>query len=128
MHSRRRHLWHFATLAVLVHVFLILIITIRQVYEGPEPALSSKFIKRRPLRQPVLERRLVAIYSLQNYRDFWSKRPERAIVQGTLSPYRYNGYPLHRPTSEPAIRLGINIVVYALTQAGSLARRYVQPR
>ena len=32
----------------------------------------------------------------------------------------------HRPTSDPVIRVGVNVVVYALTQEGSLARRYVK--
>ena len=74
-----------------------------------------------------LDGRLVLVYSQQNYRDFWNRRPERAL---TKSPqYRLENWgtmPFHKPSSEPAIRLGINVVVYALTREGSLARRYVQ--
>ncbi len=73
-----------------------------------------------------LDGRLVLVYSQQNYRDFWSRRPERALTEG--SDYLlndFNGVPFHRPSSTPAIRLGINVVVYALTQEGSLARRFV---
>ena len=76
-----------------------------------------------------LEGRLVLVYSQQNYRDFWSKRPERALTES--SDYRLNNFvnvPFHRPSSTPAIRLGINVVVYALTQEGSLARRLVTAR
>ena len=76
-----------------------------------------------------LDGRLVLVYSQQNYRDFWSKRPERALIES--SDYRLNIYidvPSHRPSSTPAIRLGINVVIYALTQEGSLARRFVKSR
>ncbi len=76
-----------------------------------------------------LDGRLVLVYSQQNYRDFWSKRPERALTES--SEYRLDNFvhmPLHRPSSTPAIRLGINVVVYALTQEGSLARRFVKAR
>ena len=76
-----------------------------------------------------LDGRLVLVYSQQNYRDFWSKRPERSLTES--SEHRLNNYvhmPLHRPSSTPAIRLGINVVVYALTQEGSLARRFVKAR
>ena len=74
-----------------------------------------------------LNGRLVLVYSQQNYRDFWNRRPERALTD--LPEYRLQNWaylPFHKPSSEPAIRLGINVVVYALTQEGSLARRYVQ--
>ena len=76
-----------------------------------------------------LDGRLVLVYSQQSYRDFWSKRPERALTEG--SEYilaNWNHVPHHRPSSTPAIRLGINVVVYALTQEGSLARRFVKSR
>ena len=76
-----------------------------------------------------LDGRLALVYSQQNYRDFWSRRPERALTES--SEDRLNNYahmPLHRPSSTPAIRLGINVVVYALTQEGSLARRFVKSR
>ena len=76
-----------------------------------------------------LDGRLVLVYSQQNYRDFWSKRPERALTES--SRYRLTDFvrmPLHRPSSTPAIRLGINVVVYALTQEGSLARRLVKAK
>jgi hypothetical protein len=62
--------------------------------------------------------RLVAIYSQQRYRDFWSRGFERYQAQkGNLFG--------NRTSSAPAFRLGINIVVYALTHEGSLARKLV---
>ena len=90
---------------------------------------------------PVLEGvhidgRLVAIYSQMTYRDFWYRRAERALTDapayflatpGGSSP-SYPGVPWHKPTSDPAIRVGINVVVYALTQEGSLARKYIKAR
>ena len=69
----------------------------------------------------------VAAFDTERYRDFWSKRPERSLTES--SEYRLDNYwdlPFHRPSSIPAIRLGINVVVYALTQEGSLARRFVK--
>ena len=95
-----------------------------------------------PLRKiPVLEGvyiegRLVAIHSQMNYRDFWYRRAERALtdapsyILGTPggSEVHYSIVPWHKPISDPAIRVGINIVIYALTQEGSLARRYVKAR
>ena len=95
-----------------------------------------------PLRKiPVLEGvyidgRLVATYSHMNCRDFWYRRAERALTDakayvlgtpGGPANY-YAGVPWHKPTSDPAIRVGINAVIYALTQEGSLARRYVKVR
>ncbi len=90
---------------------------------------------------PVLEGvhidgRLVAVYSEMTYRDFWYRRAERAltsapnVILGTpgVAGTHYAGVPWHKPTSDPAIRLGINVVVYALTQEGSLARRYVKTK
>ena len=79
-------------------------------------------------RQPIhLDGRLVLVYSQQNYRDFWWRRPERHLTRASEgSIWRFNSSPLHRPSSDPAIRLGINVVVVALTQEGSLARRYVK--
>ena len=74
-----------------------------------------------------LDGRLVLVYSQQNYRDFWWRRPERHLTRASEgSIWRFNSSPLHRPSSDPAIRLGINVVVFALTQEGSLARRYVK--
>ena len=74
-----------------------------------------------------LDGRLVLVYSQQNYRDFWWRRPERHLTRAAESLiWDFNQSPLHRPSSDPAIRLGINVVVFALTQEGSLARRYVK--
>ena len=76
-----------------------------------------------------LDGRLVLVYSQQSYRDFWSKRPERALTEASEDILaNWNHVPHHRPSSTPAIRLGINVVVYALTQEGSLARRFVKSR
>ena len=74
-----------------------------------------------------LNGRLVLAYSQQNYRDFWTRRPERVFTDLPQRTIDFEIHiPHHKPSSEPAIRLGINVVVYALTQEGSLARRYVQ--
>ena len=74
-----------------------------------------------------LDGRLVLVYSQQNYRDFWWRRPERHLTRAAEPLiWNFNEVPLHRPSSDPAIRLGINVVVFALTQEGSLARRYVK--
>ena len=76
-----------------------------------------------------LNGRLVLVYSQQNYRDFWWRRPERHLTRAAeVLIWDANFAPLHRPRSDPAIRLGINVVVFALTQEGSLARRYVKAR
>ena len=76
-----------------------------------------------------LDGRLVVVYSQQNYRDFWSRRPERGLTEASGSHVEANQIDLrHRPSSEPALRVGINLVVYALTQEGSLAQRYVETR
>lgn len=76
-----------------------------------------------------LNGRLVAIYSRQNYRDFWYRRPEQNFTNA--SDYvrsNFGDFAAHKPSSDPAIRFGINVVVFALTQEGSLARRYVRAR
>ena len=59
--------------------------------------------------------RLAGVYSQQLYRDFWSRRIERGDAEGYWSRY----------SSDPALRLGVNCVVYALTQEGGLARQLV---
>ena len=86
-------------------------------YEGIPPYLEGIHLKGR----------LVLVYSQQNYRDFWWRRPERHLTRASENLiWKANFAPLHRPSSDPAIRLGINVVVFALTQEGSLARRYVK--
>ena len=76
-----------------------------------------------------LDGRLALVYSQQSYRDFWSKRPERSLTEASEYILAiWDHVPRHRPSSIPAIRLGINVVVYALTQEGSLARRFVKSR
>jgi hypothetical protein len=73
--------------------------------------------------------RLVAVYSQRNYRDFWSQRIEKSLLQSAGSNRdAFNQWIGTRYSSDRGLRLGINIVVYALTQEGSLARRYVVSR
>ena len=84
------------------------------------------------LRPPFLEGvhlhgRLVAVYSQQSYRDFWSRRIERSL-SGTRIGANLSTKIGNRFVSDAALRLGVNLVVYALTQEGSLARRYVNTR
>ena len=88
-------------------------------YEGIPPYLEGIH----------LNGRLVLVYSQQNFRDFWRRRPERHLTRASeVFIWDLNESPLHRPSSDPAIRLGINVVVFALTQEGSLARRFVKAR
>jgi uncharacterized protein DUF4159 len=73
-----------------------------------------------------LEGQLVAVYSQRNYRDFWSQRIEKSLLESSgISREAFNQWIGTRYSSDRGLRLGINIVVYALTQEGSLARRYV---
>ena len=85
-HSRRW--WFFVGVALLVHGVLVVAITYREAFERPEPVLSGKFVKRRPLQQPYLERRVerpVARPVLK--RSVTASRPyARSAVQYVLTP------------------------------------------
>ena len=51
--GRTQRWWFFVGAALLVHGVLVVAITYREVLERPEPVLSGKFVKRRPLQQAV---------------------------------------------------------------------------
>lgn len=52
------------------------------------------------------------------------ERSERHLTRATGNLiWDLNHASLHRPSSDPAIRLGINVEVFTLTQESSLARR-----
>lgn len=83
-------------------------------YEKPQAWLGRPA----PFLEAIYVRgRLAGIYSQQAYRDFWARRVERSRER----PNWYN----NRINSDAAARLGVNCVVYALTQEGSLARQLV---
>ena len=71
--------------------------------------------------------RLAVVYSARDYRDLWSGRIEYGLLASPGA--EWNPQCLgNRFSSEAGLRLGVNAVVYALTQEGSLAQRYVAER
>ncbi|MFA6109695.1 MAG: DUF4159 domain-containing protein [Candidatus Latescibacterota bacterium] len=70
--------------------------------------------------------RLAGIYSQQDYRDLWARRVERTLREARKDWAEFYRQAIgNRTTGDMALRLGINVVVYALTQEGGLARQYV---
>jgi hypothetical protein len=65
--------------------------------------------------------RLAGVYSQKNYADFWAGEAEYIRTHTIITDdwFTMGGEEL------PVYRLGVNILVYALTQEGSLARRLV---
>ena len=65
------------------------------------------------------------MYSMRGYADFWAGTAERMRDAGlrnniSNSPFLFSG------VDEMAVyNLGVNVVVYALTREGSLARQLV---
>ncbi len=71
---------------------------------------------------------MVGVYSMKNYGDFWAGIAERLREDDARESFvgmlSTGGAPTVGP--EPgAYRLGVNILVYALTREGSLAQRLV---
>ena len=69
----------------------------------------------------VVGEQLVGVYSMRGYADFWAgtAQREQADIDVVNSPFITSG-------EEPLVyNLGVNIVVYALTREGSLARQFV---
>ena len=69
----------------------------------------------------VVGDQLVGVYSLRGYADFWAgiAEQEQEALDVANSPFIASG-------EEPLVyNLGVNMVVYALTREGSLARRLV---
>ncbi|MCY4605660.1 MAG: DUF4159 domain-containing protein [Gemmatimonadetes bacterium] len=72
----------------------------------------------------VVGEQLVGVYSLRGYADFWSgiagqERDWAETLNVVNSPFRVGA------EEELVYNLGVNIVVYALTREGSLARQLV---
>ena len=72
----------------------------------------------------VVGEQLVGVYSLRGYADFWSgiagqERDWAEVLNVVNSPFRVGA------EEELVYNLGVNIVVYALTREGSLARQLV---
>ena len=67
--------------------------------------------------------RMVGVYSLKNYADFWAgaaeKVSERDRASSRVGVFDIGGEEL------PVYKLGVNLLVYALTREGSLAQRLV---
>lgn len=65
--------------------------------------------------------RLAGVYSLKDYADFWAGEAERRRERGSV----YVGWRYRGGEEQKVYELGINILVFALTQEGSLAQRLV---
>jgi len=61
--------------------------------------------------------RWVAVYSLKSYRDFWAGRMEVLRSRVANPGYRYG--------EERQLEVGVNLLVFVLTQEGGIARRMV---
>ncbi len=69
----------------------------------------------------VVGEQLVGVYSMRGYADFWS-----GIGQQEWEAFDVVNSPFLSSAEEPLVyNLGVNIVVYALTREGSLARQLV---
>ena len=66
-----------------------------------------------------LKGRMVLVYSRKSYRDFWARR------QDDVRESMNGGEPTLWKQGKRQLQLGVNVIVYALTQEGSLAKRLV---
>jgi len=90
-------------------------------YWKREPPPELDFHRSPPYLEGVeLEGRLVLVYSLKSYRDIWAGRMDglRSFL-GDQPAFR---------GEERVMQLGVNLLVYALTQEGGIARRMVMGR
>ena len=72
----------------------------------------------------VVGEQLVGVYSMRGYADFWAGIARKEL-DWTLA-YGTGGKPFVASAEEPMVYdLGVNVVVYALTREGSLARQLV---
>jgi hypothetical protein len=75
-------------------------------FDGPPPAAEVRATRLDPvnyLEGIFLRDRLVAVYSDKNYGNFWQREAE----------------------NEPQLKMGVNLVVFALTQKGSIAQQQI---
>ena len=72
----------------------------------------------------VVGEQLVGVYSMRNYADFWAGIG-RELVDWSLANNVINHSSLFSAEEPLVYNLGVNVVVYALTREGSLARQLV---
>ena len=70
-----------------------------------------------------LHGRLVGIYSCKAYAEAWADSEDAADL--AHKPYEYRAAAAGVGEREAALRLGVNVLVYALTREGSLAQKLV---
>ena len=66
-----------------------------------------------------LKGRMALVYSRKSYRDFWARR------QDQVREYMNGGEQTLWKQGKRQLQLGVNVIVHALTQEGSLAKRLV---
>ena len=72
----------------------------------------------------VIGGQLVGVYSMRNYADFWAGIG-RETLDWSLANNAINHSSLASAEEPLVYNLGVNLVVYALTREGSLARQLV---
>lgn len=89
------------------------------IVDGQETPLTPDYLE-----GIVVGNQLVGVYSMRNYADFWGGMG-REMLDWALENNVIN-HPGRASAEEPLVyNLGVNIVVYALTREGSLARQLV---
>ena len=121
--------WQFRSLAIthpLYHCFY-------DVNSLPRGMRDMNFVvggQDYPLRTPdylegiVVGEQLVGVYSLRGYADFWAGIG-RELMDWSLANNAINHSSLFSAEEPLVYNLGVNLVVYALTREGSLARQLV---
>ncbi|MCE2448595.1 MAG: DUF4159 domain-containing protein [Candidatus Latescibacteria bacterium] len=72
----------------------------------------------------VVREQLVGVYSMRGYADFWAGIAKQEL--DFVSEHNILNSAFHTSAEEPLVyNLGVNMVVYALTREGSLARQLV---
>ena len=87
---------------------------------GEHPPLTPNYLE-----GILVGEQLVGMYSMRGYADFWSGIAERARDEGMRNNISNTPFFLSSIDEMSAYNLGVNLVVYALTREGSLARRLV---
>ena len=73
----------------------------------------------------VVGEQLAGVYSMRGYADFWAGIAEQARDEGLRNNIANNPFLSSGVDEMSVYNLGVNIVVYALTREGSLARQLV---
>ncbi len=87
---------------------------------GESPPLTPDYLE-----GILVGEQLVGMYSMRGYADFWSGIAERARDEGVRNNISNTPFFLSSIDEMSAYNLGVNVVVYALTREGSLARQLV---